>query len=466
MPNLHRAPVEVVAPYAKKDTRLTLDLWEWQRGEIDRQKIHRIVDWERSLMPTLISNEEHGVRVDVDAAEIARDQLTDALDQLQFQLNDICGVPMNPQPCDELRAYLAGRYEDEQWFAIDGTPIPSTNTGKPSFTQDVLQRMVHPAAKTVVEMRKLLKLRDTFINGHVLDSEVNSRIHPRIHQTKGPDGGTSTGRFSYSNPALQQIPSRDKAISSVIRPIFLPEEGHVWVDGDLVSFEVRVFVHLVNNPEVIGRFRKFPETDFHQYVAELTGLPRNKPPEGGSNGKQLNLSMIFNQGKGATAEAMGLPWEWEHWEEKGITYKKAGPEAEAIIEKYHRAVPGIREFAKSAENVAKDRGYLFTKRGRRLRFPRGERTYKASGLLIQATSADLNKENWSLIGDALGGEGHLLINTHDSYGLSLPEDKAERLARDVKEAIETDRNCRVPLILELNNPGPNWWDSYNSGVWM
>lgn len=482
MPNLHRAPSEIVRPYASDDSRLTLDLWDWQQEEIERQdqmegpSLSGIVDFERRLMPTILRNEEQGIRVDVIAAEKAAYALTLQVEPLQDALNQIGLMEVNVNAPDDMHALFKPKYDTrkEQWFALDGTPLPSTPGGRASLNADALLAMGNEPSRLVIEIRKLLKLRDTFINGHVLGHEVNGRIHPRIHQTKGPDGGTGTGRFSYSDPALQQIPSRDKEVSRVIRPIFLPDEGQRWVDSDMASFEVRAFAHLVNNAKVVAEYAENPHLDLHAYVAELSRLPRNKPPEGGANAKQLNLSMIFNSGNGAIAEQMGLPWEWDRFLPRGkedinenyITYKKAGPIAMEAIDNYHRRMPGVREFAGSAKERALDRGYVFTKYGRRLRFPRGFRAYKASGLIIQATSADWNKENWMIIEEELEGEGRLLINTHDSYGLSLPEGREEELAIKVKNGIEQRNRSRVPLVLEVNRPGANWWESYASECWI
>ncbi|RKZ79503.1 MAG: DNA polymerase I, partial [Gammaproteobacteria bacterium] len=249
-----------------------------------------------------------------------------------------------------------------------------------------------------------------------------------------------------------------KRVAAIVKPCFLPEEGHVWVDADMASFEVRVFAHLAADPTVLDAYRQNPELDFHQFVADLTNLPRNASYNGEANAKQLNLAMIFNSGNGHTADMMGMPWEWSEFttrEGEHVRYQKAGPEAMEVIETYHRKLPGVRALAAGAERKAKNRGYVFTQYGRRLRFPRGWKSYKASGLLIQATSADINKENIQLTTDVLGGEGRLLLNTHDSYSMSLPEDSWRSKFNAVKRAIERPV-LDVPLMLELSGTGRNW----------
>jgi DNA polymerase I-like protein with 3'-5' exonuclease and polymerase domains len=156
---------------------------------------------------------------------------------------------------------------------------------------------------------------------------------------------------------------------------------------------------------------------------------------------------------------LGLPWEWSTFVKQGreIRYRKAGPAAKAMIEKYHEMIPGVRELAKRSSSIANQFGYCMTHDGRHLRFNKGYGTHKASALTTQATAADINKKNWLLIREALQGEGRLLLNTHDSYGLSVPENW-QPLWKRIQEAVQTGHPwMRVPLILELSGTGSNWW---------
>ena len=462
MKRIAEAPVEIVAPYAKRDTRLTLDLYDWQAKEIDRQSIHDIIDFERRLMPTIIRAETRGIRVDLAYAEEAADKITPLIDEMQARINALAGWEFNTNSPAQTKKYFEPKYRNGEYF-VGNTMIGTTTTGNASLGADYLREIKDPMAQMILEIRSLIKTRDTFLRGHVLAHSVNGRVYPNVNQNKGEDGGTGTGRLSYSGPAMQQIPSRNKRVAAIVKPAFLPDDGQVWVDIDEASFEVRVFAHLVNNPTIVEAYRQNPKLDFHQFVADLTNLPRNATYSGEANAKQLNLSMIFNSGNGAIADKMGMPWEWNSFLPRGkedipeniITYKKAGQEALNVIAKYHHRVPGVQELAKGCKAVAEKRGYIFTRLGRRLRFPNGYKSYKASGLLIQATSADINKENWMIIEETLEDRGHLVLNTHDSYSMSLPEDWYGAY-KDVKEELEQDK-LRVPLMVDLNGVGKNWW---------
>lgn len=461
-------PVDMVAMYAKQDTRVTFELFKWQETEIERQGLADIVEFEQRVMPELIKAEMRGIDVDVDEALRAQPKLTEIINQKQSALNQLAGWDFNVNSGPQVKKLFKPYETEEGWFAIDGTPLEKTPKGQPSFGGEVLHNMTHPAAELIIDIRSLLRTRDTFLGKHILEHEYKGKVYPNINQTKGEDGGTGTGRLSYTDPAMQQIPARNKQVASIVKPCFLPPEGMLWLETDLASFEVRVFAHLVAayNDSLVRAYAKDPNMDFHQWVADMTGLVRNAEYSGQPNAKQLNLSMIFNQGRGATAAKMGMPWEWAEFETydefKGenttVRYKRAGAEANEIIDLYHSRVQGVKELADRAKAVAESRGRIRTQIGRRLRFPRGYKSYKASGLLIQATAADINKRNWIKVGEALGNDGHLIVNVHDSYSMAVPQDWKPVFAR-VKAAIEdtSDLNLRVPLILDLDGAGTNWW---------
>ncbi len=464
MERIAELPESITAPYAMQDTRVCLDLWFWQQQEIETQGIQQIVAFEREVFPTLVRSELRGIDVCTETAERAQPKLTAMIDDKQRRLNEIVGAEFNVNSTPQVRKLFNPTETDTGWQACDGTPLELTKSGGPSFGGDALRHITHPAAPLIVEIRSLIKTRDTFLGSHILKHEFRGKVYPNINQCKGEDGGTGTGRLSYTEPAMQQIPARNKAVAEIVKPCFLPPQGMKWVEPDLASFEVRMFAHLVAmyNDSLQQAYAANPNLDFHQYVADLAGLVRNATYSGEPNAKQLNLSMIFNQGNGATADKMGMPWEWAEFTDKRtgdlIRYKKAGIEAMRVIEQYHRKVQGVKTLAERAKMKAESVGFIRTKNGRRLRFPKGYKSYKASGLLIQATSADENKRNWLLIEQALGNDGHLILNTHDSYSLACPEDWKPAYKR-VKEAIEGERGLRVPLILDLDGAGDNWWEA-------
>ena len=458
---ISQAPPEVVRPYGRDDAEITIELYHCFLDRIYADGLVPVYEFENDKIPTFIRNSAQGIRVDSEYAIRAADQLKPIIDEAQMRLNNLAGGDINVNSSPQIKKMFDPKQgSDGDWYVGDFR-IGKTPKGGPSLGAEYLREMDDPRAELIREIRSTIKTRDTFLLGHVVGHEYNGRVYPTINQMKGEDGGTSTGRLSYQDPAMQQIPSRNKKVAAIVKPCFLPDEDQVWVDADMASFEVRAFLHLLNNTRVNELYAADPFQDSHQLVADLTNLVRNAEFPGQPNAKQLNLSMIFNQGNGATAMKMGMPWHWEEFTARNgdlVRYMKAGPEAMAVIDQYHRMMPGVKELASKCKSVAEKRGWVDTAIGRRLRFPHGYKSYKASGLLIQATSADWNKQNWKIVEEELDGVGRLILNTHDSYSMSLPVDWKPHYER-VANRIQGMKRSRIPLVLELSGAGNNWWNA-------
>jgi len=469
MKNISRAPKSIVEPYAIRDSRAALELYFWQQREIERQGLQKILGLEMRLFPHVFNMERHGIRVDLDKADRTTEELTREIESTQKRLDDVAGFPVNPNPSGSIhKLFEPKKGNDGNWRANDGTVLPETGAGKASIGADQLRAMKHPAAAMILRCRKLMKTRDTFIHNHIIGHAHNGRVHPTINQTKGDSGmgdeGTGTGRLSYTRPALQQIPSRDKDIAAIVRPIFLPDDSQFWYYGDLDQHEFRVFAHYVNAPSLNQAYREDPDLDIHGKIAALTGLPRNAKESGGANAKQINLAMVFNMGGGALAEKMKLPYTIEEAEIRGVVrqFKKPGHEAQEVMEAYYEAVPGVRELAKNAASVAKTRGYVRTLMGRHIRFPGGDFVYKASGLIFQGTSADLNKDCICRVCDYLkdqNPDGNLLLNIHDEFNLSMPKEDYKKHLSALKDLVQDRPELRIPIRVDFGGPGKHWWEA-------
>jgi DNA polymerase I-like protein with 3'-5' exonuclease and polymerase domains len=465
MKNIAQAPSHIVEPYAKKDTRLTYDLFKYQQKQIIEQDIAGICKFENEIQHILLEIESRGIKVDVERAKEAYDELTNLIDEDFIKLEQLVGKKINVNSPVQIRSVFNPQPLDNgEWEIITDkgkVKIPSTKTGNPSLGQEELMSIGTDVANLIADLRTHIKARDTYIKKFVIEGAVNGRLYPSWNQI------LDTGRLSIRNPSMQNIPMRNKKVSKVIKKLFLPDDGQEWVDCDLSSNEVRIFAHLASqfNDSLVQEYKKNPHLDLHQYVADLTGLPRNPVKGGGGNGKQLNLSSIFNQGRGAAAEKMGLPWSWDSFLQNGkvITYKKAGKEANEIIDRYHNRVGGVKELAENCEYDAKRFGFITTELGRKIRFPNQRKTYKASGMLIQATAADINKQILMFTHNVCKKYGgRLLINIHDSYSLTLPKKHIDKVMKILMDEVQFPKHrtpTRVPLLLELSGVGENWWEA-------
>jgi len=466
MKNLDKAPESLVGPYAIQDAILTLRLWHWQESEIAKQGIQSIISFERSVMPTLIRAEWAGVRVNIEAARAAQERLTPEIAIAQAELDAIAGGPINVNSSPQIRSLFKTTKTKQGWVTDSGHVLTETGGGQPSIGSEALRAMEgDPRADLVLRIRSMIKTRDTFLGGHVIGSSVDGRVYPTINQTKGESGGTSTGRLSYTNPALQQLPSRGGPAIEMVKSAFLPDEGHDWVSFDMNSFEVRVFAHFANDPGLDAAYRECSLADFHQVVADLTGLPRSAKYSGQANAKQLSLSMIFGSGNGSIAAKMGMPWTWGGFvadDGEEVTYRKAGPDAMRVIDLYHERIPGVKSFMSRAKRIVTTRGFLKTQLGRRIRMPDARFAYKQHGLLIQATAADISKIAWALFEhecQVVGGR--IIMSVHDSFECSLPPDADPVALRDRVQG-QLRQACswfRIPLVIDYSGSGPNYYEA-------
>ena len=457
MKNLHKAPRDFSEKYACQDIEALRYLYHKQEG----QEIPKIHDLEKQVLKVLIKMERIGIRVDVPRAERAVDLMTRTIRSAQKELNELIGKEVNVNSTPQMQelfvqkerkdGILVPKTVGNKVVLIDGTLANMTKKGRASIDAECLQNMSHPAAKLVLKIRKYAKVRDTFLVSQILGHHVNGRVHPRFNQCR-----VVTGRLSCSDPNLQAIPKRDPEMKAILRPLFLPEDGCSLLRCDYDQSDVRGFAHYISGQSgsedhpVLKAYRENPDTDFHTFVADLLGIPRNPGPGGGANAKQINLAMIFNMGMGKLAKEMGLPYREEVNKKTGKVYLKPGPEAEEVFLKYHAAIPGAADIGKLASAVAAKRGYVKSIAGRHLRFPDKRFTYKASGYLYQSFTADLIKMAMVKVSEIVVPQ----LSVHDELIFSITEEEQAWAIRDAMQDAFKDLT-KIPIRTQPE-VGPNW----------
>jgi DNA polymerase I-like protein with 3'-5' exonuclease and polymerase domains len=335
-------------------------------------------------------------------------------------------------------------------------------TSAPSFTKNFLQEHKHPVVNLIAKAREINKARTTFIDS-ILRYEHKGRIHAEINQLRNAGGGTVTGRFSYQNPNLQQIPARNKDLGPKIRSLFIPEEGCKWGCFDYNQQEPRLVVHyaalykLPSVYDVLDSYKENTKADFHQTVADMAGIPR-------SQAKTINLGLFYGMGKGKLQAQLGIT------EEKAVE----------LFNTYHSRVPFVKQLMDKASNAAQERGQIRTLLGRLCRFhlwepnsfgmhkalPHEEAlrehgpgikrayTYKSLNKLIQGSAADMTKKSML----DLYKEGIVAhIQIHDELDLSIEDDKQ---AQRIVEIMENAVTLEVPNKVDYEF-GKNWGDIYD-----
>jgi len=462
---LTEAPPHLVAAYGAGDARDALEVYLAQQAEIEKQELQKVVELECELIPVLAEMSWGGVRVDLEAAHAAIPALDESELVLQREIDEIVGRSFNVNSTPQIRAFFQPEAVSKfQWRLIDGTFVgPTKKGGGPSLGQDTLRQIQHPIAAKILALRKTIKLRDTFIRGHVIGSaDGEGYVHTQFNQTRNDENaGTVTGRLSSTDPALQQITKRDKRNAEILRSMFLADESEQWLCMDYSQVDFRCGAHLQNDLSVIQAYQDDPMLDYHQVISDMTGIPRNPPYAGAPNTKQINLGLSFGAGAGKLAFMMGMPYTVKEYKAK-MSYQP-GTEAQGIFDLYHKKLPAVKTFMKKAENVARETQFVRTQIGRRLRFPRGVGAHKAAGLLYQAYAADIHKIGLVSVDRAIREHklpARLMMSCHDEIGVSTKENE------EVKNIIlkeytdfgspQSRVKMRVPIMASAEY-GPNWY---------
>jgi DNA polymerase I-like protein with 3'-5' exonuclease and polymerase domains len=442
---MYKLPAIYVGAYAEKDAELTYELWQELKKEILHQDLNSIFELETELFPCLVDMRFLGVRVDVEEAQKLKEELhTEEKQCLQIVKKET-----------QVDVQIWAARSIAQVFEKLRLPFDTTEkTNSPSFTKNFLQNHPHPLVKRIARAREINKAHTTFIDT-ILKHNHKGRIHAEINQLRGDNGGTVTGRFSYANPNLQQIPARNKELGPRIRSLFIPEEGHTWGVFDYSQQEPRLVVHyatlqnLYGVDEVLEAYNQ-GDADFHTIVADMAEIPRDQA-------KTINLGLFYGMGKNKLQAELGVSKD----------------KADDLFRQYHNKVPFVKRLMDNVMNRAQERGQIRTLLGRLCRFHLWEPTqfgihkplphdaalaehgpgikraytYKALNRLIQGSAADMTKK--AMI--ELYKEGitpH--IQVHDELDISVNNN-----ADKIKEIMEHAVSLEVPNKVDYES-GPNW----------
>lgn len=220
---LWRLPARYVGLYGEMDAKLPLIIYSRQKKLLEENKLEKVTELEHSLIPCLLAMKRKGVRVDVAKAEQHRDDFLKWYKILLDEIKRECGLAVEVFSGDSVAL----------GFDRLGITYPKTGRGKASFTDPWLSSHKSKMAQLVTQARKQQRAAETFCRGMVLDKHHNGRVHCEFHPLRSDAGGSGPGRFSSSNPNLQQVPGdKDPKMGTIIRSLFLPEDGEQWAAVD------------------------------------------------------------------------------------------------------------------------------------------------------------------------------------------------------------------------------------------
>ena len=454
---LYKLPAMYVGSYAEKDAELTLELFKVLSREITKQNLTNVFDLETQLFPCLIDMKFKGVSVDIERAHKLKQQLCKQEEELLLKVKKETGLDVQ---------IWAARSIAKVFDKLSLSYARTEKTQSPSFTKNFLSTHLHPMVKNIAKAREINKAHTTFIDT-ILKHQYRGRIHADINPIRSDQGGTVTGRFSYSNPNLQQIPARNKELGPMIRSLFVPEKNHKWGCFDYSQQEPRLVVHYAATTEpicfdksvknIVNKF-KDDSVDFHQTVADMANISRTQA-------KTINLGLFYGMGKAKLQAELGL---------------NTKEEAEELFNTYHTNVPFVRDLMNYTSKTAQTSGSIGTLLGRRCRFNKWEPnqfgmhkpmeleeaertygrgrirrafTYKALNKLIQGSAADITKK--AMVD--LYKEGVIPhIQIHDELDISVESDDA---AKKIIDIMENAVSLEVPNKVDYES-GKTWGDIY------
>ena len=447
--DLWRLPALFVGQYAERDAEATLKLWEKLETELYQEELWDVFNLETKLFPCLVDMRFKGVRVDLEHAAKLKKNLIERENKIINKIKGLTGI--------EVEIHAARSIAKA--FDKLGLPYDRTEKSKePSFTKNFLQNHPHELGRSIADAREINKAHTTFIDS-ITKHAVNGRIHADINQIRSDQGGTVTGRFSMSNPNLQQIPASRPDLGPMIRSIFIPEEKHKWGSFDYSQQEPRILVHyaklqnLEGVDEIVDAYNA-GDADFHQVVADMAGIKRKQA-------KTINLGLMYGMGKNKLMAELGLMKE----------------SAEKLIRQYHTKAPFVKQLMDNVSRKANDRGKIRTLLGRACHFDLWQPvqfgvfkplplelarkeydeplkrafTYKALNKLIQGSAADMTKKSMVALYEN-GIIPHIQI--HDEVDISVESaEKAEKIIEIMESAVE----LKVPNKVDYEQ-GDNWGD--------
>ena len=396
---------------------------------------------EMPLVYTLYDMEKAGIKADGEALRQYGGQLSGRIKELEKTIYDLAGETFNINSPKQLGVILFEKLQ-----------LPygkKTKTGY-STAADVLEKLAPeaPIVSHILEYRQLAKLKSTYADGLAGYIAADGRIHSKFHQTI-----TATGRISSTEPNLQNIPIRME-LGRLIRKVFIPEDGFVFVDADYSQIELRVLAHISGDERLIEAYREAQDIHritasqvFHVPFDEVTPLQRR-------NAKAVNFGIVYG------ISSFGLS------QDLSISRKEAGE----YIEKYFETYPGIKQFLDQSVADAKEKGYVTTLFGRRRPVPElsssnfmqrsfGERV--AMNSPIQGTAADIIKIAMIRVNERLKAEhlrSRLILQVHDELLVEAAKEELDTVKQILAEEMHDAAKLKVCLEIDMHT-GENWYEA-------
>lgn len=455
-------PVGAVAPYAEQDAEDVHDLDMAMRfgtnsllsNSIKRDELERVLTLEDKIIYAVVEMERNGALIDRPKLERWVHEVRDRVTKLSMELSSLVKFRVNPNSGDDM----------VRLFKYLGLQYPLTAGGKPSFEADFLEKFLNKEVKLALKVRKFGSLLSKYLVKYLTALDSNNILRYSLHQLRSTEEGhgTISGRFSMAAPNnrpganLQQVirvkdQIRDMGPEWIIRELFIPAPGKVFVAADAAQIEFRLFAHYANSAKLNQAYKDNPRVDFHDKVRDMIRLVIADFDR--QRAKAMNFTKVYGGGRKKVATKLGI----------------AQAKANVFIDAYDSEFPEVQVLLDLSTRLAEQRGYVKTLYGRRARFKKPTSTdsatrqieeiqykpYSALNRVLQGTAGDIMKEK---IFETYEAREDLQLTmrypVHDEEDGDQPPDPIYK--QRFEELLNGQSvDLRIPILWEVDN-GANW----------
>ena len=390
---------------------------------------------EKPIIPILYQMEKKGIALDLNFLKIFSDELAKELSGQEIKIHELAKEKFNIASPKQLGTVLFEK--------MGLLSLKKTKTGY-STDNDVLERLEHPIGKELIHYREVAKLKSTYVDALPTMADQAGRVHTHFNQAL-----TATGRFSSTDPNLQNIPIKTEK-GQKVRKAFIASSGKKLLSLDYSQIELRVLAHISNDAGLIKAFQE--DLDIHSATAsEVFNVDLDRvSKEQRRIAKAVNFGIAYGQGAFGLADVLSIPRK----------------EASDIIERYFNKFSGIRDYIENTIKEAHEKKYVETLFGRRRYIPEldnknvmikksGERA--AINAPIQGTASDLVKLAMIEVKPLLKID--LLLQVHDELIFEGTEEAIESQVALIKKTMENVAQLKVPLKVNYS-VGNNWDEAH------
>jgi DNA polymerase-1 len=432
-------PVKEIMGYSIPHAKKALELYDILGRVLRSNGLWSSYQIDIDCVPSVVWIERAGVLINEGRLQNLSLGMMREEQRLEGEIKEIAGEEFNVRSSQQLGVILYRKF---------GLPVKkrAEKTGRASVDKESVEslRGLHPIADKLLEYRETQKLRSTFIDG--LDEFVgeDNRVHTSLNMAQA-----RSGRFSSSNPNLQNIPTFDKF---GVRQLFIAPPGKTLVVADYSQIEMRLAAVVSGDQELLDIYEK--DDDIHSRTC--MALFGEVTPELRKNAKTINFAVGYGMMEGALGRKLGIP--------------KA--EAKKYLSKFWKTYSGLASWNNVQIMLAKIRGYTTTLGGKRRILPDinssefiKQSNAERAGLnhIIQGTAAEILKIAHAELYKEYKDDSDVrcVLSVHDELVLEVPEERAEEVAQRQKEIMENlGGKVKFPIPLKVEvGIGKTWADA-------